>query len=207
MAEEEKTKEPMEMRLAKIKRTFEGITLPKDADREARSREIVSLCMVSKSINKELQTHPGVYACLAEEKVALKEEISKRQKQLRVLNDRIEGLTDFVISLMRQSKDTKITEKVRDEVISLIKLGLFPDSPIYQDLDFEEEAAFGPLNEKYAEVQNLLVEVNKLEDSLIDFTTRHALLDEIVDCLGYQKLACLKALVEREASGLAQQTT
>jgi hypothetical protein len=205
MSEDKKAITPMEAKIAKLTNAFQSVVLPPDEDRELQLKKIVDICKVGNNINKELRTHPGVYAWIATQKVAAQDLIDRKTYQLRTVQNRSEMVIDYIGVLVRES--LKLTVEGKKELISLIKLGTFKESSMFHNIDFgKEEENFAVLNENYDAVQTLLAEAEELEQELIDLKGRHAFLQEFLNCLGYQKNMCLRALVDRETSGLAQQT-
>jgi len=206
MSKEKTKKSTMQIKIEKIKRAFEGVILPSDEDREVKLTEIVNICKVGNDLGKELKTHPGVYAYMAEQKVALQMALENKSYQLRTYQQRVDMLCENLVGVIRDT-NVKLTEAAKKEIISALKLGTFKDSSVYHNLDFEDgEEAFARLNEQYDSLQKLTSEADEFEQEIIDYKGRYNLVSEIVDCLGFQKRMCLRALVDRETSGLAQQT-
>jgi hypothetical protein len=202
---DEKAKDYMPKRLLKLKNLLNGIALPADEDREARYSDFVALIYVGDDINKQLHAHPGIYAYMAEQRAQLQDAVDRTSYNLAKAEQAVGDTLELVVSIIRIGR--KMTDEQKKEIKSILRLGDFPNTHIYHELEFPESDidTFQTLNEKYADLVNLMATVDKLTLELFDYRARLNLVSELVSALGFQKLPCLKALVERETTGLAQQ--
>jgi hypothetical protein len=141
---------------------------------------------------------------MAVQKAELKTAVEKANYALGRCEQRLKDLCESIVSLVRTGSD-KLTEQMKGEVLGLIRVGELSNSSIYSKLVFDDVAVIHSLNAQYAEARNLIDSIEKQNLNILDLKSRYEIIDELVDALGYQKMPCLKALVEREASGLAQQ--